>query len=30
MGLSNMISSGILLLVSSAAGFNVPGGFSSN
>merc|ERR1712080_553484 len=30
MGLSNMISSGILLLVSSAAGFNVPGRFSSN
>merc|ERR1711963_859158 len=28
--LGNMISSGILLLVSSAAGFNVPGGFSSN
>merc|ERR1712088_28007 len=29
MGLSNMISSGVLFLVSAAAGFNVPG-FSSN
>merc|ERR1712172_470063 len=30
MGLNKMISSGVLFLVSAAAGFNVPGGFSSN